>query len=253
MEKTAQRATQNLMQFGFNSYEAKAYEALIKEGTSTAFTVAKKSGVPFGKIYPVLEALAAKKCIVIHHGQPKQYAPYAPEVVLKERIEQQRRVGELQHAAKKLISSLTSLAKHERDKPEDIVEVYYGHAAAFARSIVLHKQAKAYWKTISALTVNKEHLDACSEAIKRGVELKALTSLQETNKERIAEWKKREIQVRLLDSLHFRVSIYDDRGVILRFSHEKSKQYVGVHIINQKLAKGMHQLFEELWGKAEKS
>ena len=80
----------------------------------------------------------------------------------------------------------------------------------------------------------------------------AITSSKETSPERIEEWKKRGIEVRFLDELPFRLSVYDDKGVIFRFSHEKSKEYVSTHIRNRKLAEGMNRFFDALWTAAKK-
>ncbi|MEW5896931.1 MAG: hypothetical protein AB1668_04520 [Nanoarchaeota archaeon] len=130
------------------------------------------------------------------------------------------------------------------------METYFSHSTAFVRSVALHNQAKKYWKTISNLTLNKEHLDACSAALRRGVKILALTGPQGTTSERVKQWKKRGIPVKFLEDIPFRFSVYDDKGVIFRFSHEKSNEYVGVHIKNTKLACGMSTLFDSLWSAA---
>lgn len=239
-----------LKAFGLNGSEARVYSALMQEGVATAHILAKKAQVPFGKIYTLLESLDSKGFLHIHQGAPKMYRAIAPEIILHSHIQKEKeKLQELEKTAKEVIAS--ALSPKTKKKPEETVEVYYGHAAAFARSITLHQQAKTYWKTISALTVNKKHLEACSAAIKKRVVMQALTSLDLTNKERIQEWVKKGIQVRILKDLPFRISIYDDLGVVLRFSHETTKQYIGIHIINQKLAKGMHALFQQLWEQAK--
>lgn len=240
-----------IKQWGLTTYEAKVYKALIIGGTNTAHKIAKISGVPDGKIYPVLDSLESKGFIRIQQGQPKIYIPISPEIVFENVLKnKQQRLNDLQSSAKEIISAFGILSLDQK-KSEDAVEVYYGHKASFARSISLHNQAKKYWKTISKLTINKEHLESCAKAIKKNVDVKAITSQHETNHERINEWKKKGIKIKLLDNLPFRMSIYDDMGVIFRFSHEPSKQYVSVHIINPKLAIGMNSLFEQLWKQAK--
>lgn len=239
---------EKLRRFNLTEYEAKAYQAALKAGTISAYTLAKLSGVPFGKIYPVLETLQHKGFITLQPGRPKQFSPVALEVALETTLgKEKKRLHSLQTQAKELVSSLTSLPKSISAPPQNIVEVYASRPASWARSIALHNQAQKYWKTMSRLTISNEHLDACQAAIRRGVIIKALTSSTLTTAERLRQWKRRGIKVRIVEALPFRVSIYDDRGVIFRFTHEK--QYFAVHIVNERLAKGMNAMFEELWKK----
>ncbi len=243
----------NLKLFGLNSYEAKAYEALL-EGASTAHALAKKSGVPSGKIYPTLESLETKGFILFTAGRPKMYVALSPEVVFDKVLrEKESYLKVLKQNAKTLINQYAKISPIKDHKPQDLVETYFGHTTAFTKSISLHDESKEYWKTISRLTINKDHLDACSRAIKRGVKVFALTSMKETTPERVAEWKKRGVKIQFLDELPFRLSVYDDKGVVFRFSHEKSKKYVSTHIQNKRLAKGMNHFFDSLWVAAKKN
>ncbi|RLF60605.1 MAG: hypothetical protein DRN25_02295 [Thermoplasmata archaeon] len=43
--------------FGLNKYEARAYLTLVKEGVSSAKEISKFSGVPYSRIYDVLDSL----------------------------------------------------------------------------------------------------------------------------------------------------------------------------------------------------
>ncbi len=242
-----------LKRFGLNLYERQAYDALLRGGALSAHLIAKKSGVPSGKIYPVLEALISKKFISSHNGRPRMFVAVSPEVVFRSVIsEKKKEVTVLENHAQQLAAMYTVLKPTKPVKEEELVETYFGHATAFSRSIILHSQSKMYWKTISRLTLQKEHLDACSAAVLRGVKILALTSVQETTPERVREWRKRGIEVRFLSEIPFRVSVYDDCGVIFRFSHEQSKRYVATHIRNTKLACGMSAFFDSLWGGATK-
>ncbi|MEK6950710.1 MAG: helix-turn-helix domain-containing protein [Nanoarchaeota archaeon] len=242
---------EKLKLFNLTGYEAKAYTALLQQGTVSAYTLAKLSDVPFGKIYPVLESLEQKGFLTIQPGRPKHFSPVALEVALETTLaKEQKRLHSLRAQAKELVSSFSLLPRLFSSSAQfspttNIVEVHTSHAAAFARSITLHNQAKKYWKTMSKLTINKDHLEACREAIKRGVTIKALTSPGLTTSERLRQWKRQGIKVRLVEALPFQVSIYDDVGVVFRFTHQR--QYFSVHIVNERLAKGMNLVFEELW------
>jgi sugar-specific transcriptional regulator TrmB len=238
---------------GLDTYESKAYDALLKQGASTAHMIAKISRVPSGKIYPVLESLESKGFVSFTAGRPKMYVAVSPEIAFENIIKKEKkRMDVLQQSARDIISSYSKMQSLKQEKPQDLVESYFGHSTAFARSITLHDQAQKYWKTVSRLTINKKHLDSCRKAIRRGVKILAITSPAETTEERVRQWRKAGVKVRFLPELPFRLSVYDDKGVIFRFSHEGSKQYVCTHIRNAKLAKGMSSFFDSLWKIAKK-
>lgn len=244
---------EQLKLFGLNSYEGRAYETLLREGASTAHFISKKAGVPSGKIYPVLDSLVEKGFILLSGGKPKIFISISPEIILEKVIKRKKKeLNFIEENAHKLIESYSKLRSLKDEKEHELVEAYFGHSSAFLRSITLHNQTKKYWKTISNLTLNKDHLDACSSALKRGVQILAITDPNETTSERVKQWEKIGVEVRFLEDLPFRVSIYDDKGVVFRFSHEKSKQYVSMHIINTKLASGMSKLFDNLLTAASK-
>lgn len=244
---------QKLRHFGLTAYEAQAYDALMRYGASTAHKLAKESRVPAGKIYPVLDVLSAKGFVQVSEGRPKIYAPAAPEIALGRFVEDRKKaLALLTNGVRDIATAYAKMHPPSVIQTQDSVEVYTSKAASLARSEILHGSAVRYWKTMSALTVKKTHLDACKSSMKRGVVIRALTSLEETTPLRIAEWKRAGIDVRILDRLPFKASIYDDKGVVFRFSHEDTDDYVGVHIRNPRLARGMSSFFDRLWQNAKR-
>ena len=76
-----------LSELGFSGYEAKAYIALTKHHPSTAYEIAKSSGVPTSKIYEVLGKLLEKRIIYPlneDNAKTKRYIPINPEEVLNQ-------------------------------------------------------------------------------------------------------------------------------------------------------------------------
>lgn len=72
------RAVQALCDLGWTGYEASAYVALCSLGDATASTVAETSGVPRGKIYPVLKSLVQKGYCALREGSPTYYRAIDP-------------------------------------------------------------------------------------------------------------------------------------------------------------------------------
>ncbi len=73
---------ESLTMLGFTEYEAKAYTALVGLGMGTAREVHEISGVPHGRIYSVLKALAEKGYVTVQKGSPTYFRAEDPEVVI---------------------------------------------------------------------------------------------------------------------------------------------------------------------------
>lgn len=73
----------DLSPYGLSGYESKAYLTLVHEGACSASEAAKKSGVPYGKIYPVLDALEAKRFLTISGSKPKRFIAVEPQLSLQ--------------------------------------------------------------------------------------------------------------------------------------------------------------------------
>lgn len=64
---------QLLRNIGFNKYEASAYLTLLEEGFTDANLLSKRSKIPTGKIYSVLDNLENIGFIEVQHSRPKKY------------------------------------------------------------------------------------------------------------------------------------------------------------------------------------
>jgi len=71
-------AKKALREIGLTEYELKAYLSLIERGVMTASELSQHSGVPYSKIYEVLNSLERKGWIEVEHGRPSKYYPKSP-------------------------------------------------------------------------------------------------------------------------------------------------------------------------------
>lgn len=62
-------ATSRLIQMGLSEYESRAYTALLKESPSTAYEIAKNSGIPTSKVYEVIKRLESRQMVQVIHGE----------------------------------------------------------------------------------------------------------------------------------------------------------------------------------------
>ncbi|NAL77689.1 TrmB family transcriptional regulator [Nitrososphaera sp. AFS] len=68
---------------GLTGYEIKVYLALVESGKSTASEISKKSGVPYSKIYEVLNGLEDKGWSESDSSRPQKFFPRPPSSALE--------------------------------------------------------------------------------------------------------------------------------------------------------------------------
>ncbi len=72
-----------LEDLGLTGYEAKTYYSLLSTGLSEAKVICNHSGVPWGRIYDVLNSLEGKGLVESQSSRPKQFLPVEPRVALE--------------------------------------------------------------------------------------------------------------------------------------------------------------------------
>lgn len=104
MIKESEMDMKELMRsLGFTEYEAKAYQALIREPAQTGYAVAKNSGVPRSKIYEVLDGLVTRGDVITSSGNPPLYrALPVSEMITRRRRESDENLKKAEQELMKL-------------------------------------------------------------------------------------------------------------------------------------------------------
>lgn len=76
---------QNLKLFGLNKYEALAYIQIVKSGVATAKEVSRGSGVPYSRVYDVLDSLEKKGWVLVETSKPQRYRAKKIDTILEEK------------------------------------------------------------------------------------------------------------------------------------------------------------------------
>lgn len=106
----------SLRELGLSEYEARVYRSLLRTGPTTAKQLSNASGVPMGRIYDVLNDLAAAELVRSQQaGRPKQYAAVEPRTALSRLLEDRRR--ELADALEHYEEAVDELADRLEDPP----------------------------------------------------------------------------------------------------------------------------------------
>ena len=71
----SRKAMENL---GLTGYEIRVYLSLLDTNSMTASDISKKSGVPYSKIYEVLNSLEEKGWLESGSSRPKSFSPSPP-------------------------------------------------------------------------------------------------------------------------------------------------------------------------------
>ena len=98
----------SLRDLGLSEYEARAYRALLRSGPTTAKELSRKSEVPMGRIYDVLNGLEQHRLVRSQAAsRPKKYVAVEPDVGLDRLLEAKQR--ELDEQAEQYADTVDTL------------------------------------------------------------------------------------------------------------------------------------------------
>lgn len=232
------------------AYEAQAYRSLVQHGVMTASEVAKHSGVPYGKVYPVLEMLVKKGAAKRYAGRPQRFIAVEPAIIARQAVERKEaEARQLKHLAQRFLKEAGELGRRNDAQPVDRIRIVEGYRNYLRLSVALHKEARAEWLSISELSLYKPHIDAYRENVRSGVRVRVLTSREEATPQKLAVWRKTGAQIRFMERLPTKFSVIDHNDVTVRLA--EGDAYVSVWIRNPSLNQSMRTYFELLWSQAQ--
>ena len=83
MLSISDRSRKAMETLGLTGYEIRVYLSLLDSGSMTASDISKKSGVPYSKIYEVLNSLEAKGWLESDSSRPQKFFPKSPSSALE--------------------------------------------------------------------------------------------------------------------------------------------------------------------------
>lgn len=81
--QTMNNLIEKLKEFGFNSYEAKVYLALLKKYPATGYEISQIANIPQARAYDALKSLEAESIVFSTTEKPQKYNPIAPKELTK--------------------------------------------------------------------------------------------------------------------------------------------------------------------------
>jgi len=288
--------TEMLKAVGFTENEAKCYMALLERDVLSVTEVAKISGIVRPSAYDVLEKLLANGFVTIVPGKIKRYAALEPGI-LKERslklfkesavleIEEfrkkqqailEKKQDEISKREKtvnigidKLVRALDPVYKkgRENSSPLDYIEVLKNPEQGQARYIQLYAQTRseiiAFTRPpffLDSIKVREKHKKDIRAAAKRGVKVRSIHEIPDTEAERndlyinlknyCEELKNN--TARVTQKLPTKMVVFDSEIVLFTLTDPVKSVLSTTCLVaeHHELAAGFKELFETYWEKA---
>jgi sugar-specific transcriptional regulator TrmB len=160
--------TKNIMQplidIGLSKYEAKVYLTLISEGVTTAKSVSDITGIPYGKVYEIINILSNKGFVMVLPTKPMKYRAVSPQQIIQ--VSKKNTLEKYSRIEKTIISQLEPLfAKNKQFvKPAGLFWMVNGRSNIVKKTEEFIKKAKSSIniccsaKSLSRLILHKEAL-----------------------------------------------------------------------------------------------
>src|SRR3712207_3431467 len=97
---------------GLTGYEIRVYLSLLDRGSMTAADISKKSGVPYSKIYEVLNSLEEKGWLESGSSRPQKFFPKSPSTALG--IMRTRHENNFRESQSTIVNELMPMRSEER-------------------------------------------------------------------------------------------------------------------------------------------
>lgn len=226
-----------LQLLGLNKYEANAYQAIVDLGESKSHQVSAKSGVPYGRIYDVLNSLESKGLIRLILKKPKTFVAVDPELILVKQIEKQIfELEKLKEEAKKMKT------QYERF-PEEAVFVTKGKEN-FYRFVSKLKPIENFGYSIKyTFEAHPVWMRHTLGRMKKRIETKTLGRIDDETKENVRKWLKFYKYIRGFPNEGVAVDIRDGKTVVIALI----KSDTTLVINDDAFGKLMADLFQAAW------
>lgn len=253
----------DLTELGLSSYEEKVYRALLTLGPATAPRISEASDVPRGRIYDVLNALAARDVVERRSGpEPRRYAAVEPDEAVERLLAERRadlreeRARYEQVAADVSTELSTTVPSESRFWPipigsEDAV-AGMGEQFDAAEESLLSVVGTPYES--ASETASRREIDAYTDLVRDGLEVKLLTTPSLVERAPTTELARAmadapSFAVRTTDEVHLTYDVLDRRAVYLSVPtpFTDGERLGAVLVRDDDLADRLETRFREVW------
>ncbi len=265
-----------LKKLGLTGYEAQAYLALLKLGDAEANEIATNAKIPMGRIYNVLSSLEEAHLIRAQDTRPRRYACVEPAAAMERLLETKKEqlnqtAAGLETLSFDLLSELSGVRASNPARNfwtvaigEDSHELYSECILGAKKEVLFFMASRIASERLKSKVMKGKYsgiISALSEALRKGVEVKAILS-RDVNfhvLEEHPEVKKmlmhmgERFNCRLAEIPSTPFDIIDRENVLLKMQNpvNPSELFAVVNIRDTKLAEELRKKFAAIWEKAE--
>ena len=162
-----------LQKLGFSKSEALVYVTLLKHGPLTARALSDLSGVPYSKVYTILESLSRKGFVTIIEERPRLYLATDPEETFPSYIDSL--IHEIKSAGEKALKKLREIYANKAKIEERRVMLIRDPSLIAAKVAEAIRRAKTYVKLSGPDRLVLRLKEELAKAVKRGVKVYVLS------------------------------------------------------------------------------
>ncbi|MFX0117469.1 MAG: TrmB family transcriptional regulator [Candidatus Hodarchaeota archaeon] len=257
-----------LEELGLTNYEAKTYHTLLSIGISDAKEIHTRSGVPWGRIYDVLNTLEGKGLVESQLSRPKQFIPVEPRIALETLLELKNREMEiLTEKAARIESELNEAYR----KPQEESMFWNVTLGDEMGKKMLEKMADAKEEVLiyvelpkasAMLTENEkmQFIDILHDLVREGVKIQILLAAKEKNlpEELLAYLApymglQGRVHVRVTPQITSCFDIIDREKVFLKVPNPLNPReyFAAIYVWQKRFAQELNAKFTEMWKNAK--
>lgn len=233
--------------------------AIIRERL-TVKEIIRKTGIPPGKVYSVLKSLSERGIISESGTRPKKFYVDNPVKMMVELIEQKQTKND--EAISKARLMISALPRNRNDSNQNYF-FKIGVVPSENMEIQLKMFNDAKEEVCQILNskhkpdMNRQHKDVWEESIKkaigRGVKFRAIYHKNTLIPPNIIKLPKDRFEIRRTSNDLYRLDIVDDKKIMIKIVYDDPLLFGGIIFVeNEKLAKNLKAIFEDVWKNSEK-
>jgi sugar-specific transcriptional regulator TrmB len=255
---------EDLVDFGLTVLQARTYLTLLKLGNARASQVSSIIGTVRPETYRVLRELSAKGLIERSPGTPLTFSALPPKLAIPLLLTHFRnRFRELDRKHRSLIESLRTQASDSEIFHDRVSLTFATTDNHQQKTILMIKQVRGDYVAIISKSdlrlmsgeglLGKDYLQAIIRAKRRGVRIRIITEVDESNL-KCSRSLSRHVELRKLRDVLPSMHIFDKREMIFgpastdkEIGPEKSTRNADLWTNNTRFIEGMYAMFEKLW------
>lgn len=259
----------NLRDLGLSEYEARAYQALLQTGPTTAKGLSQVSEVPMGRIYDILNSLEQYSLIRSQTAsRPKKYAAVEPETALDRLLaDKKRALAEKETQYEEIVNELVqSLDSNESDEtfwtaavgPDEVTDLLIERIAAADSRVVMVASSVSPESDLDSL--GERVAGTIEQAIERGIQASLLMppELVEALPESVGERYRTDLfphenfECRTSEDVSGTFTIVDDIETCIEVAHplRTADPFAMINLKDRHFAENVRDEFEPRWKRA---